>query len=278
MHRHSIALAVALAWTTPVGSASRVMLTADLDLFVRVDGQESSDCLTPETACSVRRAVARASALDYGGRTVSIRAIDEGAPAKYTGKVGVPSQVGGGSLNFFGAPWPNVTTFDGGGEDCFTLYDVGTTWVWFSNLRLTTTGGSGAINVAYNSTAVIGPGVDFGPTPNAHVYVHDGNAKALFLNAEYTVSGDAGYHIFNNGGQVFHEYATVTCGAPRCTFYAFVSVMMNGKLQTTGSRFVGSFKGMPYLLYLGGTINTMNAPLPYFPGDVPGVIVADQYR
>lgn len=274
--------------STSVGSATRVMLTSDLLLWYRTDGNNSNDCLSDTAAGACRDpqgAATLASSFDLGGKTINIKhgvtGTEGTAPRTFTGRTNIPTMFGGGSVNFYGNPTPGYTTIDGNGEDCFWLNNVGTTTIGFADMRLTSSGGSGLINVSDMSLGQLIGEVDFGPAANYGISVHDQNAKFEILTASFKVSGDMTMFAFVYEGALIMENCTGTPVGVR-SFYAFVGVAENGKVKTTGCTFPTSTGndwtggnwtlggGMRFIAYGGGRINTFNAGVNYFPGGQAG--------
>lgn len=251
---------------------AREVLNADRTLYVRSDAlytdapgrldSQSGACKTWQQALDL------ADALDFAGHTVTLQHGSEGAHTFTEALVG-GTLVGGGQLVISGLDASGSTLFDGGGAVPWTFYDAQTEVV-FQNLKLQSAGAFALIEPCQQTLIAIRSGVIFGASGTAHLWLHDRQAMLYLLSAVYTISGSAQYHIFVNGGMVFHESSTVTLtGTP--AFTQFVSVINGGAVQTISSTFTGAATGQRYGAATNGVINTFGGGATYFPGNAVGV-------
>jgi hypothetical protein len=253
----------------------REVLAADRTYYVRSDAlYTDAPGLIDSTAGACKtwaQAVALVVALDFNGHNVTIQHGSEGAHT-FRVNVAIDTLTGGGSLTIRGSATPNNTVFDttGTGLGCFTLRNTVTS-VAFTNLKVMGDG-TGLIQPTDCAIASIGSGVIFGPATNAHIWVHDNQAKAYLLGASYTINGSAPYHLFCNMGIAFIEAVTVTLtGTP--AFAAFVAAINCGAIQApagTGNIFAGAATGARYSASTNGAINTFGGGASYFPGNAVG--------
>lgn len=281
--------------TSGLGTLSRRLVSSSVDLFFRTDGSDSNDGFadSPSRACQNPQEMidAIAATMDFNGNTINLRqgvndvpGNNEGTrPIERFGTISIPTLATGGSLNIFGNPNPAYkTTFNGGVADCFILWGTGQVNIGWGDLRLTSAGGSGLINVVNQSIGQLYPGVDFGPGFSSHVFLHDKLGKFMMLNQLYTISGDVRNHVIINQGELIIENCV---GTPvgSISMAAFVSALAQGTVQTTGSSWPTSggnnFSGVRYnaggaLRFTtsgGGKINANGANRDtYFPGGQAG--------
>lgn len=257
--RLSLALLLALLPPVEAFAQYRPLLTGDLTYFVRSDGSDSNDCLSDSAggACLTwQHPVDLAAAWDINRYTITIRHGVESSPKTFTANTSIPAMTGGGGLKLFGSATPGYTIINVAGDDCFTLNGVGTTQVLFGQMKLVG-GGAAQINVAGNSVAIIGGGMDFGAANWVHVFVHDSQALLYVLNSSYTVSGSAPQsHIFVNGGMAFHENSPITITGTPSFPGAFLAATNAGKIQVTSAFHSGSIIGPSCAAQANAVINT----------------------
>jgi hypothetical protein len=254
----------------------RELLTEARTYHVHSQGSDENDGLSAgiEGAfASWQAAIKAVAALDFNGHDVTIQHDVEPAATVFTEPVKIPPLVGGGVLAICGSPTPGGTVFDVP-TGCWTLDRVGPTSVTFRDLTLRG-GGSGLINVQSGAIVSIGSGVVFGPGGFAHVYVHDSMSMAYILNAQYSITGNASYHLFVNGGMLFMEEMAVTLEGERSFPGGFACALNGGKIQTVTTTFTGTSTGPRFSVTANGVINTFLGPeagAEYFPGSWEGHI------
>jgi hypothetical protein len=261
-------------------AATREQLTADRVYYVRTDGSNTNDCLSDTAAGACKtwpRAVALATALDFGGRVVTIQHGAESGPKTFTEAIQIGPQTGGGVLVLAGSSTPGGTVLSVAGTDAIDVENSIST-VAVRNLTINGAG-SGAIQAAYKSTVQIENGVVFGPSVWSHIYMHDRQALIQILNVTYTIAGSAPFHIFNNGGWVFHEASNIILSGTPSFTSAFIAAANGGGVQAVQMTYSGSAHGVRYSAQGNGAINTYGSPLTMFPGDAAGLLATGgQYQ
>lgn len=122
----------------------------------------------------------------------------------------IPPMVGcgqGNGITILGVDTIGTTTSSTIGADNFLLSGTNCN-INFGQLTLTD-GGSGLINIVDYSNCYILNNMFFGQAHNAHIYLHDAQAKLLIVTVSYTIQGSPGFggafsnHIFINQGTAF---------------------------------------------------------------------------
>jgi hypothetical protein len=210
--------------------------------------------------------------IDFANRGVTVQIAD----GTYDGDEGTNrfdyTWTGGGYLIFQGNDTtPANVIFDCGSGVCFDFFlGPAGNYVEVSGVKLMSSG-SGGVGVRVNAlggTVYLGKN-DFGDMPSGRHISHC-CAGFIGLADDYTISGDAAYHIFTEaGGYVDLESFTVTLtGTPAFTHFARIE---NGaQMYSLGMTYTGSATGGKFLLRGNSTlIGDSRAELP---GDAAGTI------
>jgi hypothetical protein len=89
--------------------------------------------------------------------------------------------------------------------------------------------------------------------------------------SNYTISGNAGIHIFAGQGATIEAYSiTVTLTGTPAFAQEFARVRHNGRITWQSGTFTGSATGVRYHAGTGGFLDTNDAGETYFPGDAAG--------
>ena len=251
----------------------RELLTASRTYYVRTDGSNSNTGLVDSAGGAFltwQKAFDVAATLDFNSQQVTVQHGVEAGVKTFTVSNSINSMTGNGSLLVKGSGTTGNTVFNVTGADCFILNNTRCT-VNFDQMTLLG-GASGLVNVVSDSTITLGSSARFGTAAAlAHIYIHDFKAGGLILGANYQIIGNsAGYHIFINGGFVFHESCAITItGTPNFPG-AFIAAIANGGVQCTNFSATGSATGSRFAVATNSVINTFGQGLNIFPGNIAG--------
>lgn len=242
----------------------RRVLTADLTLYVRTDGNDSNTGLVNSAGgafATIQKAVDVAAALDLSIYTVTI-AVGWGT---YTAGAVLKSVLGAVSIVGDETTPANVVIQPASGA-CFTAVSVQGRY-FIGGFKTVTTGG--AIQYSVHGSFIELGHNEYGDAAGSGIHIFCGlGGRILAGNTNYTISGSSfGWHIFldNNsflysgnrtitftGNPTFTEFVRVTGGANlrlQATFSGSVSagkqfdVRMNGTADTAGSTYPGPTSG-----------------------------------
>ena len=138
--------------------------------------------------------------------------------------------------------------------------------VFIRTLQTTT---SGNCLHGYGGTITIGAGIEFGACAGtAHVVAQGGGL--VELDAAYTISGNATYHFYADGGTIFSGSSrTVTASGSRA-FTTFAEATALGKIFGVSGTYSGTFTGKRFNAALNAVINSYGGGASYWPGDAAG--------
>lgn len=259
---------------TPQSAAARPLLTAGRIYYVRTDGSDSNDGLldSPSGAfLTWQKAFDAIARLDINGQQVTVQHGTEVGVKTFTVPTTINTMTGGGTIQVLGSSTVGNTVFNVVGADPFKLFD---THIAVNFDQMTLLGGTlGCISILYDSIGTIGGNVHFGVAAFAHVYIHDAQAIGLLLGSTYKIDGGGGYHIFINGGFVFHESCIVTLTGTPAFAGAFVQAINGGVIQCINLFTAGAATGPRFFADSNGVINTFGQGVNIFPGNVAGTPV-----
>jgi len=262
------------SWLTP-SNAVREVLTTGRTYYVRSDGSNSNNGLTDSPSGAFltwQKAFDVCATLDFNSQVVTVQhGVESGVVTFTVGNV-INTMVGGGQLQVKGHSFVGKTVFNVVAADIFKVLDCRVS-VNFDQMTLIG-GDLGQIHSLYDSVVTIGSSVHFGTAPFAHVYVHDAKAMALMLGSAYKIDGGANYHIFVNGGFVFHESCTLTLTGTPNFAGAFVETINGGCIQCVNLFTGGAATGPRYFATANGIINTFGQGINIFPGNAAGATTA----
>lgn len=254
---------------------TREVLVTSRTYFIRTDGNDSNTGLTDSPSGAFltwQHACDFIAKLDFNGQQVTLQHGVETGVKTFTVGNTINALTGAGTLQVKGSPIVGNTVFNVPGADVWKVFQVGATSVNFDQMTLI--GGTlGEIAVYYTSVATVGSAVYFGPATFAQVYVHDRQAMALLLGSSYKIIGGGGYHIFINGGFVFHESCVVTLTGTPVFTGAFVQGTNGGAMQLTNAFFAGGSTGPRFFLQGNSVINSFGQGINALPGSSAGVSV-----
>lgn len=244
----------------------RELLTANRTYYVRTDGSDSNNGLADTSGgafLTIQKAVDAAISIDMGGYAVTISV----AAGTYSAGAVVSKPPVGGLISIAGAG--ATTIISAASSDCFLVSCPTTLFV--SNMKLTTTGGSGSCLRTSVSGAVLtmNAGVEFGAAVQRHVNSQNGGQINLFAN--YSITGGAAQHMYSalNGGINGGSNLTVTMSGT-LAFTTFAQALYG--LITTGSNTYtgGTVTGKRYDSSSNAMLSVGGGGASYFPGSTAG--------
>lgn len=261
-----------------VTNPAREALTADRTYYVSTTGSDSNDGLTSGTAfLTLQKAYdVAAGTLDGYGFDIYIQV----ANGTYSAGINFDkSQVGIRTIYVVGdstTPSNDIIDPGAGGGNCFTFNTVGNFNINGFKMNYTGTPASFAsmFKVSNPSSNAEFSNVEFGSASGVafHITLEDGR---LLANSNYTISGDAYWHVFNDGG-IFEQYnKTVTLSGTRA-FNIFAYCRGNRTRPTSIFRnitYTGSATGQRYKVETHGLLVGNPAVSTYFPGSTAGTII-----
>lgn len=258
-----------ISWKTVQGV--REVLTTSRIYYVRSDGSDSNTGLADGPSTSFltwQHAFDTISKLDINGQQVTVQHGVESGVVTFTAPNTINPMTGGGTIQVLGNSVVGKTVFNVVGADCFKAFN---TYTPVNFDQMTLLGGTlGCISALYSSVITVGSNVHFGAAAFAHIYIHDRQAIGLMLGSSYKIDGGAGYHIFINGGMIFHESCVLTLtGTPNWTG-SFANVINGGVLQCISLFTGGAATGQRFFATGNGVINTFGQGVNIFPGSVAG--------
>lgn len=267
-------------------TADRIRLTSDTTAYVDPAGDDTNDCLSPDTACATLQHVWEHFARNYdlAGYSLTIKLKND---TDYT-------QVNGGletSECMIGQREAAAVTIDGGPAPVaringtvpepdrqsylFEVGEISTSEMGLcvrfrlQNMRFTHPNG-GALNV---NGGIIdgGPGIDFGPVRYAHVRAIGPGGNVLFFGQLYKISGGAQSHMQGiSGGVAVNQGSTITCVGNFKFDWAFAVAKYTGQFYGADATYNNceNVNGTRWVSDLNGMVQTLGVMLP---GDVAGV-------
>jgi hypothetical protein len=258
---------------------ARKLLTAATTYYIATNGNDANDGLTSGTpwATLAHAKSVLSGQIDFGGQQVTLQAV--AGHANFTEQLNLFPWAGGGSL-----------TYDGGGGSLSVTNNPAVACsvplpgnVTLANVTISASGSLNNPNGITHSgkgNIIIGPGVNFAACAGYHMNCANTGATILF-GANYTISGDANFHMAAYFGGVFWANAdansplgfTVSITGARTFAVAFASAQANGVLFMRGMQYQATGGGAPsvtgtrYIVATNGTIWTLGA---VFPGTVAG--------
>ena len=134
----------------------------------------------------------------------------------------------------------------------------------------TTTSGNGFALILGSSVTLTG--VEFGACPSS-IHIYAGQQCIVFVNANYTISGSAGFHYYAEVGGIIYVVGgltTTVSGTP--AFTTFANATNLGTIRSTSQTFSGSATGTRCSVSVNaiivGTGTAANGT--YFPGNAAG--------
>lgn len=254
-----------------VESNGRIVLTGALSLYVRTDGSDSNSGLANTAAgafLTIQKAINVAASLDLNGQTVTINVAD----GTYTGNVTVNGPwVGTGTVQLTG----NTTTpanciLSTTSADCIDVNPGGTLSVKGFKLA-TTTSGSGIIS---KGVVTVNGNMNYGAVASGYMHLQALNGGEIDVLNSYTISGNAGYHLYagDHGRIIYNATLTVTLSGTPAFGGAFAQASRLGDMGIPSGfvTFSGSATGTRYVVNGNSIIDTTAGGGTYLPGNAAG--------
>lgn len=252
----------------------REKLTANRTYYVRTDGNDSNDGLSDSSGgafLTIQKAVDTiANTLDIGGYTVTVQIKD----GTYTSGVTLRNVVGyasPGNLVIQGnSGTPANVKISTTSADCFVAAGITTCWD-VKNLKVQTTTSGNGINV-YKGGYIRFSNIDFGVCANSHIIVGGSKNSIICAIGNYSISGNAQYHINIGLGdaEIIVKTITFTSNASFTIFAINNSVGMINIYGNTYNLNGHTVTGQRYYVGSNAYIYTGGGGENYFPGDSPG--------
>ena len=243
----------------------RERLTADRTYYVRHDGNDGNDGLTPIGALrTIQRAVSLVSGtIDMGGHQCTIQLAD----GSYTETVSLGRYVGARPPIIRGnAVMPSAVEVIGSGSSpCVLNYLTGAHWA-IEGVKLS----NGQANAIVSRGAVVSlQHVEFGAVGGFHMYAD--LAGHIVVTAEYAISGGAAAHaVADSTGSIRTTGTRVTIANTPAFSLGFVFAQRCGLVDANKMTFVGSASGRRFWSATNAVIDTGGSGADYFPGDEAG--------
>lgn len=260
-----------------ISRAGREVLYNDRDYYVRTDGNDTTNDGLANTAAgaflTIQQAVNVACKLDFNGFQCRINVAD----GTYTGPVTITIPwVGGGALVIRG----NITTpancIRAAPSNFQFLVQEGIVLSGYLHIRgfkLAPGSGSGIAHVGVGQ--VYFSEMDFGSCNGGyHLYAVGPGAKLRCLNAPYTISGPAGFHMLiqNNAFIEARDLVVTLTGTPAWA-NAFLRMDYGAIAYLYGNTYSGAATGARFDLRTGAIAETNgSSQSTYFPGNSAGAI------
>jgi hypothetical protein len=253
-----------------ISALIREKLTANRTYYVRTDGSNSNTGLVDSAGgafLTIQKAMDTASAIDFGGFTVTIQVGD----GTYTGANVVPVCVGQAAaanliINGNSGTPANViistTSAAGIKVKRNAMFRV-------QNLEIrTTTTGMGIEVDGTGAVAEIGTGMRFGACAQAAIYVRQGYAVAV---AGYTIAGNTGIRVWATGNGVYsEEFMTITYSGTPAFGTANVFARSGAYVASGASTQSGAATGTRYNVDENAVIATLGGGANFYPGNAAG--------
>ncbi|WP_334148030.1 DUF2793 domain-containing protein [Hyphomicrobium sp.] len=243
-------------------SGLREALAANRTYYVRTDGSDSNTGLSNTSGgafLTIDKAIQAAATLDLSIYNITISV----GAGTFTGSNTLRSMTGAGSVAISGAGAGSTIISVTGGH-CFAG-QVSCSYT-ISNLTMQTTTSGSCIN-ALNGCSVTLNSVAFGATAYYHVQL--GYGGKVNTSGNYSISGGALYHVFNQQGAFSSAGRAVTLtGTP--TFTGYVRTLFGGLSEFQAMTFSGSATGLRYDVLGNGVIYANGGGASYLPGNSAG--------
>ena len=256
-------------------STFREPLTANRTYYVRTDGNDSTnDGLTDSAGgafLTIQKAIdVCADTLDFRGYTVTVQV----GAGTYTGTTVIATPMTGQALasDFYilgDTTTPTNVLISTTSNNCFSISGEGVRCkVAGFEVRTTTTGD--CFSSAYGAYVELGA-MNYGVSAGIHISVTGDSYVNPYAN--YTVSGNAAYHIVVNRMSVVQQEPgiTVTFSGTPTFSTAYVYVVSNSYFKPTAN-YSGTFVGSRFIVEYAGIIATSALAQTVFPGTIAGTI------
>jgi hypothetical protein len=260
---------------------TRIKLTAATTFYVGTNGNDANDGLSTGTPwATFAHAMTKITGYyDFGGQTVTLQVV--AGSGNYTERLTLSPWIGGGSFIFDGGGktinYAGVVTNDGA---IFLQGSALPGIATIQNVTITTTQGASSlvtgVFVQSASSLKIGTGVTFGANFSAHILALN-PGSIIFLAASLTISGNATYGFFVNGGviRVFSTGISITFSV--AVSISPVTLALNSGLISLPTSLVtwvnpGNVTGQRYAASTNGIVTSQGGGLNFIPGTIAGVV------
>jgi hypothetical protein len=247
----------------PAGSVSiaqiREKLTAPRIYFVSTAGSDANDGLAVGSPfATFGRLVTALLNLDCGTHNVTVTL----AAGAWTTTLNLPSMLGSGTFIVTGAGATSIVRK--------VLLGINAAWT-LSNMRAGDGGGDYAVQCSSNSKLKIGSGFQFGGAVTGHLVTTE-PFVSINVDANYTIVGNAAYHLLFNGGSTeLYCYGRVVTFSGSIAFSGSFIFASLSNLNFATTTFSGTYTGSRhYLVYKSLAITGSATPANFFPGSAAG--------
>jgi hypothetical protein len=252
------------------------ILDADRNYYVRTDGNDANTGLANTSGAAwltLQKAYDVVKLLNFNTKNVTINVAD----GTYTGGVSVTSSwSGGGTLTWTGnAGTPANCLVSTTNASCFLISGAQMSGPMIVNgFKLTSATSGSLLNIGGGASAFLkGTNLDFGASASNHLECTGSAGARMQLTGNYTISGNAGFHLFAIGqANIQCNSMTVTltgtpaftifCYATRMAFIDVEAVTYSGGASAGTTRYVA---GENSVIYTNSSANPT-----YFPGGTGG--------
>ena len=246
-------------------SEYKTVLRADIDLYVRPDGNDNNDGLTNNAAGAFKTIQGAADAALKRYDTAGYSAIIHVADGTY-GAVNIVRAIST-TLEIVGnIAAPDKVVIDGGQKDAVAARDG--TMLKIRGFLLRSSGSSGLL--AYNRSKIDYEAINFGYCQVAHIYSN--SLSQITATGNYSISNNATYHVLALAfGVTTLSGRTVTILSNSFFSSAFIQSNQGG-VWVSGMTFTnaGWVSGSRYLATALGLIYTAGGGANYLPGSSAG--------
>lgn len=250
---------------------SRTLLTSNLTLYVRTDGNDSNTGLANTSGgafLTVQAAINNACAkYDNGGYDITIQIAD----GTYTGTITLLSYVGSGSIIIQGnSGTPANVLISVTNAAAITGAQLkGCKWT-LKDFKVTTTT-SGNLMTLVGNSHIYFQNINFGAAASGYMHMYAYGGATFNATGNYTITGGGYAHMYAQGGGQFDVSGrTVTLTGTPAFSGAFAYSNGLGHILASGMTFTGSATGVRYTTALCGVINVGGGGASYLPGNSAG--------
>lgn len=272
-----------LAWSAvpaaPVIPPVRDMLTAARTYYVRPDGSNANNGLADNAGgafLTIQKAIDVVASLDLSIYQVTVIVRPGGGGNLHGGNL-LKNYVGALAPIIVGdETTPGNVVVDGNGSSAFISDNVRPWHIRGMRIRATSAG-SGFD--ASSGGIIYFQKIDFQTFNQGYAHMRASGAAIIAATGNYTISGDAGFHLLavNNGYMANYLAGTVPLTGTLNFSQGFAYAKQGGVLYTSGMTFNpagATVTGPRYAATSNGVIATGGGGANYFPGSIAGSISA----
>lgn len=126
------------------------------------------------------------------------------------------------------------------------------------------------VRVSGGAALIILGKMEYGAVADSHITVASNGS--LFIDADYTISGNAGLHfrVYDTGFLEFGGGQTVTLTGTPAFSFVFAYGTQGGNISGQSVTYTGAATGQRYQATVNGIVNSGGGGANYFPGNSPG--------